>query len=325
MYSQGVPMSHSTNLPLPAGTRLNRYQIKKNLAAGGFGVVYTGVRDDGKTVAIKEFLPLVIECRTQPKQHHITIKDPLAQNRFDQGLQAFFREADMLSRIHDERVIAIWDVFEHHGTAYFAMPLEKGHTLHALVRQDRWISDAAVRRLFVEAARGVEVLHAAGLLHLDLKPGNLWVRPDGTVVVLDLGASRWSDEEGRNSSMARTPGFAAPEQHGRLRPRLVNGQAVIQAAPVTDERTDVYGLAASLRAVLEGQSPPPAPDRDAHERVARRWQGQRDPGLLAVVDRAMSLKPSARYPTVLAFRQALQALTRLSDGMPRHDGLTSVA
>lgn len=302
-------MTRPANATLPPGTRLNRYRIDKRLAAGGFGVVYVGTRDDGRQVAIKEFLPQVIACRPAGKTR-IDIADAYDADRFTAGLAAFFQEADVLSRIHDDRIIAIWDVFESHGTAYFAMPLEKGHTLHALVRQDQDVPDATARRLFVEAAKGVEVLHAHRLLHLDLKPGNLWVRPDGAVVVLDLGASRWSDQEGRSVSLARTPGFAAPEQHTSLKRR----------AELT-EQTDIYGLAASLRATLEGTSPPAATQRQPDEGMACRWQGQRDPGLMAVVDRGMAVDPAHRYPTVAAFRQALQALPRLPDHLDRPDGL----
>jgi serine/threonine protein kinase len=303
-------VARTTNLPLQKGVRLNRYRIHRRLAAGGFGVVYLGERDDGRKVAIKEFLPSVIACRKDGER--VTLANKVLSDRFRSGLQAFFREADMLSRIHDDRVIAIWDVFEANGTAYFAMPFEKGHTVQALVKRRGWVSDATARRLFVEASHGVEVLHRCNLLHLDLKPDNLWVRPDGSVVVLDLGASRWSDEEGLTLRLARTPGFAAPEQHrGRK--------------AVLDVRTDVYGLAAALRALLEGQSPPTAPQRmkQPGEGMGRRWRGQRDAQLLAVVDRGMALNPADRWPTVEAWRKALEALPRLSPTAPRREDLDS--
>ena len=314
--------AHAKNLPLSPGTRLNRYRIAKRLASGGYGVVYMGQRDDGKWVAIKEFLPLVIACRTRPKQVQVEISDQVDHDRFQAGLRAFFREADMLSRIHDERIIAIWDVFEQHGTAYFAMPLERGHTLHEMLRPDRPLGDAQLRQIFVEAAQGVEALHASGLLHLDLKPGNLWMRPEGNIVVLDLGASRWQDEEGHASSLARTPGYAAPEQHQRLRAQMGDdGKMVLHGRAEMDARTDVYGLAASMRALLEGQAPPEAPDRDPSETLRRKWLGQRQSGLLEVIDRGMAFQPAERYPSVKAFRQALQALPRVTDRGLLQDGL----
>lgn len=292
-----------TNEPLRPGARVSRYTIVRRLSAGGFGVVYLARRNDGTQVAIKEFLPSVIACRRP--QDHGQVR-PLAApdaRRFRDGIEAFFREADTLAKIHDDRVIAIWDVFEANGTAYFAMPLEKGITLQAEIRSSPYrLSDARVRDLFIRASQGVEVLHQHGLLHLDLKPSNLWLRPDGSVVVLDLGASRWEDEEGRVGQLVRTPGFAAPEQHGSVK---------VKALTV---RTDVYGLATSLYAALDKSAPPSAPLRSAAKpSFLQRRLGQHASRLLAFVDRGMALKPEDRWPSVAHFRQQLERLSGLSD------------
>jgi serine/threonine protein kinase len=248
-------------------------------------------------------LPSLIQCRRDADMGLVTIQDLDQSERFEKGLDVFFREADMLSRIHHERIIAILDVFKANGTAYFAMPMEKGYTLRTLMKKSGWMGDATARHLIVEAALGVEILHASHVLHLDLKPDNLWLRPDGTVVVLDLGASRWTDREAGEQHLARTPGFAAPEQH--------RGKQAVR-----DERTDVYGLAASLRALLEGQSPPPAPIRTQGDGAAPRHWGQRNARLLQVIDQGMALKPEERWESVAAFRQALEAIPRLDDRSP---------
>lgn len=289
------------NANLQPGSRLSRYVIHRRLSAGGFGVVYLAERQpDGRLVAIKEFLPTVIDCRRSTDQGQVNLRVPGQEARYQDGLEAFFREADILSRIDDPRVIQVWDVFQANGTAYFAMPLEKGGTLQAMVRSSRRpVPDAELRRIFIEACKGVEALHAASLLHLDLKPSNLWLRPDGSVVVLDLGASRWEDEEGRVAHLARTPGFAAPEQHGAKRTK---GLTI---------RTDVYGMAASLYACIEKTAPRPAPERHPEDRpLSDRRMGQRSPGLLSVVDRGLSLLPGDRFPTIAAMRQALEAVNR---------------
>lgn len=293
------------NLPLAPGTRLPRYTIARKLSSGGFGVVYLGRRDDGQTVAIKEFLPSVLDCRTQKNAREIMVP-PNDLRRFRDGLEAFFREADTLAKLHDPRVIPVWDVFEANGTAYFAMPLEKGCTLQAAIRHRPVpFSDADLRALFLEAAQGVQALHEHGLLHLDLKPSNLWVRPEGTVIVLDLGASRWQDEEGRASQMARTPGFAAPEQHG------------MSKSTALGPHTDVYGLSATLYAALEGKPPPPAPRRGEGELgLSVRRLGQRDQQLLRLIDRGMALAPLQRWPDIQSWRQALEKIPLLSSRPP---------
>lgn len=291
------------NAPLLPGTVLSKYIIERKLSAGGFGVVYLGSRrHDGKKVAIKEFLPTVIACRLPNDNGQINLRIPTQQARFRDGLGAFFREADVLSKINDPRVIQVWDVFEANGTAYFAMPMEKGGTLHSLFKSSAQpLSDAELRRIFIEACRGVEALHAKSLLHLDLKPNNLWIRPDGSVVVLDLGASRWEDEEGRTAHMTRTEGFAAPEQYGSKQTR---GLVV---------KTDVYGLAASLYACIEKHSPPVATERKPGDQPLSLLRGgQRCPDLLAIVDKGMSLLPGDRFSSVMAMRQALEKISRPS-------------
>lgn len=301
-----------SNDPLRPGFRLSRYTIVRRLSAGGFGVVYVARREDGKLVAIKEFLPSVIACRRPEDKGVIKLRGSSDTRRFRDGLEAFFREADTLAKIHDDRVIAVWDVFEANGTAYFAMPIEKGITLQAAIRSNPIpISNARLRDIFIRACQGVEVLHKHGLLHLDLKPSNLWLRPDGSVVVLDLGASRWEDEEGRTGQLARTPGFAAPEQHGAVKVKELT------------VKTDVYGLAATLYAALEGSPAAAAPGRSAkHMSFFQRRMGQHSSRLLEVVDRGMQLNPASRWPSIHDMRQALEKLPPLSsEPVMLNDGL----
>lgn len=301
-----------SNDPLRPGFRLSRYTIVRRLSAGGFGVVYVARREDGKLVAIKEFLPSVIACRRPEDKGVIKLRGSSDSRRFRDGLEAFFREADTLAKIHDDRVIAVWDVFEANGTAYFAMPIEKGITLQTAIRATPTpMSDAKVREIFVKACQGVEVLHQHGLLHLDLKPSNLWLRPDGSVVVLDLGASRWEDEEGRTGQLARTPGFAAPEQHGAVKVKDLT------------VRTDVYGMAATLFATLEGSPPKSSPGRSPKDPPFRqRRLGQHSSRLLGIVDKGMALSAAERWSSILEMRQELEKLPplnpregRLSDGL----------
>ena len=297
-------MSHSrpSNQMLPPGTVLGRYRVVRRLSSGGFGVVYLAVRDDGAPVAIKEFLPQSLPCRPPGSGPKVRFADLHDQARFREGMTAFFREADTLTRVRNPRVVSILDVFKDNGTAYFAMPVEKGGTLQAFIRlRTEPLPERDLVGLFIEACRGVEAIHAVGLLHLDLKPNNLWIRPDGSLVVLDLGASRWEDELIAGERLARTPGFAPPEQHGHDKKHKKLGPP-----------TDVYGLAASLLACLIHASPTPAPERRQDVPVTLGARGLYSPELLAVVDRAMALNPARRYPSMAAFRSALERLPRLA-------------
>lgn len=327
-----MPVRRPMNVSLPSGYRLPGYRIIRRLSAGGFGVVYLAERTDGQRVALKEFLPSMLACRTAEDGGKVVLRDETHAQRFHKGLTAFFREADTLARVHDPRIIPVWDVFEANNTAYLAMPVERGCTFQMALRNlGRPLSDAQWATLFVEAALGVESLHAHGLLHLDLKPNNLWWRPDGTVVVLDLGASRWQ-EEGSDAQVARTPGYAAPEQH-RNKATPDEGKEPI----VLDDlgpATDVYGLTASLFACLEGQPPPAAPDRlrmgDDPSHLWARWQkvdpkqktgqpprwlhqrlGQHDTRLMRLIEHGLALRVADRPPTIHAWRRALEGMLRL--------------
>lgn len=295
----------ANNIVLSSGTRIARYTIERKLASGGFGVVYAAKRDDGASVAIKEFMPSSLACRTVGDKGKVRINNPADQKRFQEGLDTFFREADMLARVQDDKVIAVWDVFKENGTAYFVMPVEKGVTLQASIKNSyKMLSDGMIRELFIQAAKGVEALHENGLLHLDIKPHNLWLRPNGNVVVLDLGASRWKTEKGRTGQMIRTPGFAAPEQHGVIK---FNDLSV---------KTDVYGLAASMYAALEGKAPPHAPDRQKLKNevpMLLKRVGQRHPQLLKVVDKGMSLDINNRYNSIRELRLDLEKVPRQTD------------
>ena len=305
-------MAKIKNAPLPPGYKVGRYRIQKKLAAGGFGVVYLASRADGEIVALKEFLPSIFSCRPQGT----AIKLPTAHEevRFSQGLASFFKEADTLAKLQSDRVIPVWDVFKENGTAYFAMPLERGGTLQAMIKfSKRQLSEIELRHLFVEACRGVEFLHENGLLHLDIKPSNLWVRPDRSVLVLDLGASRWEDDEVKNSQMARTPGFAAPEQHSGLRKESVS----------VSPKTDIYGLCASFLSCLIGHPPTPAPERKPfHPPSSWTRLGRSSPRLLAVLEQGMRMTPALRQKNVAELRSQLESIPRLSSSVFGDEKLT---
>lgn len=294
------PARRQTNQVLPPNTRVGRYTIVRKLASGGFGVVYLAQRNDGQPVALKEFLPQGIRCRPEGSGPKVHCSDPHDNIRFQEGMKAFFREADTLAAIRNDRVIHIWDVFQQHGTAYFAMPVEKGGTLQDLVRRSSQpLSEVQLARFFVAAAEGVAALHSHGLLHLDIKPSNLWVRPNGDVLVLDLGASRWEDEQIRDEHLARTPGFAAPEQHENAKGRRLT------------PATDVYGLSAALFACLNQSPPPAASRRTKGDNPTVALYSRASPALLEFLEWGLALPIHAR-PTLSQFSETLLKLPRLS-------------
>lgn len=296
-------MANFKNVFLPSGYKLPRYTIEKRLSSGGFGAIYVAKHENGNTVALKEFLPSVLNCRNEENKGLVFCKDTESQKKFEKGLAIFFKEADTVAKIRDDRVVAILDVFEANGTAYFAMPLEQGETLQRLIkRKKEKLPDSTLQQIFIDAATGIQVLHDHGLLHLDIKPGNLWIRPDGSLVVLDLGASREQDNYQLFGPPARTPGYAAPEQHQSYKTTKLTVQ------------TDVYGLAASLYCCLEGKAPLVAPERTKEDMsYVKKRMGQHSLPLLKLVEEGLEIDPKNRIKTAEEFKERLFYIPRIRD------------
>ncbi|MFF4536983.1 serine/threonine-protein kinase [Streptomyces aureus] len=202
-----------------------RYRLKDELGRGGMGVVWRAEDERiGRTVALKVL----------PSAYGV----PAAQERLA-------AEARALGRIWDPRVVAVLDYGQDaDGTVFVVMELVAGHTL------DRAAAGASVPLILDWAAqicRALEVTHAAGLLHRDIKPGNVMVTPGGTVKLLDFGIARFlqePDHAGRLTLAGQavgTPAYMAPEQLG--------------APGTTDGRADLYALGCVLYELLTGARP----------------------------------------------------------------------
>ncbi|MFD5519317.1 serine/threonine-protein kinase [Streptomyces sp. NPDC127066] len=202
-----------------------RYRLKDVLGRGGMGVVWRAEDERiGRTVALKVL----------PPEYGV----PAAQERLAS-------EARALGRIWDPRVVAVLDYGQDaDGTVFVVMELVAGHTL------DRAAADASVPLVLDWAGqicRALEVTHAAGLLHRDIKPGNVMVTPTGTVKLLDFGIARFVREPDRAHPLTLagqavgTPAYMAPEQLGAPGP--------------TDGRADLYALGCVLYELLTGARP----------------------------------------------------------------------
>ena len=173
---------------LPTGTRLGEYEIEAVLGAGGFGITYRAQDVNlGKVVAIKEYLPRDFAMRTNAR----TVVPTSSADRADYewGLRRFLDEARTLARFNHPHLNKVQRYFEAHGTAYLVLDYVEGETLSAVLQRQGRLSEAAVTRLLRDVLSGVEEVHAAGYVHRDLKPGNLMVQPDGSIMVLDFGAA----------------------------------------------------------------------------------------------------------------------------------------
>lgn len=284
-----------------------KYRIFDVLGRGAFGMVYKALQDPfERTVAVK------------------TIR-PEAASKYDaEGLkQRFVEEARVISRLNHDHIVTLYD-FSHHNDVFF-MVLEyvEGRTLrHVLQLEGRQTPTQAVEWLG-EALEGLEEAHKADILHLDLKPENLMVTPQRAglyrLKILDFGVAQLMGalggkpllsqqttvDGGQAREVLGTPKYMAPEQ--------------AQGRPLRPE-TDLYAVGVILFEMLEGR--PPYDARSSYRLMEQhvQWpvpeltQPDIPEALRAVVRRAMSKDPRARFNRATEMAAAMRAAVGLVDG-----------
>jgi hypothetical protein len=204
--------------------RLGPYRILEVLGQGGMGVVFKAEEPQPRRlVALKVMRP--------------EYASPEARRRF-------LREGQALATVEHERVVPVFRVDEADGVPYLVMPLLKGESLEDRLRRDRLLPLPEVLRVGREMAEGLAALHAAGLVHRDVKPSNVWLRePDGRVLLLDFGLAR-EEKPGEAltdaGAVVGTASYMSPEQ--------------AEGLPV-DGRTDLFSLGTVLYRMTAGELP----------------------------------------------------------------------
>jgi len=278
------------NPPLPEGTRLENYRILRMLAAGGFSFVYLAHDENDTPVAIKEY--------------RIAEDDPV---KFNHGMRCFFEEGRALARLSHPNVVRVLNFFRANDTVYLVMRYERGRSLQEHVRQRRGaLGEGWMRGTFAELLNGLREVHSNKLMHLDIKPGNVYIRNDGSPLLIDFGAARLTlSGEGVQLPPTYTPGFASPEQHTRRE--------------LLGPWSDIYSVGATMYASLAGAAPQPADQRlenDALVPARRAWSGKYTAELLDIVDWCLRLDHLERPQSVLALQKALLG-EKLPDFQPR--------
>jgi len=278
---------------LPGGHSLHdgRYTIERVLGRGGFGITYRAVHNRLlMRVAIKELFP---EGSTRREDGTVVPPAGTGREGLAEAREKFLEEARTLAQFSHPGIVRVIDVFEENNTAYLAMEYLAGETLaRRILRQGRLPVDEA-EDLARKVASALGVVHAAGLLHRDVKPENIFLTNDGRVVLIDFGSAR-AFVQGVTASYTRvvTPGYAAPEQYA--------SQARVGPP------TDIYGLGATLYHALTGNPPPPATDRLLGEALPS-LPGWVPPNLRLAVERALALNAGERPQTVAEFLAVLDA------------------
>jgi len=265
----------ATHFSLASGSRvLDRYTIQRGLGIGGFGEVYFAMSDAGKEVAIKK-IQRNLEIELRGVSHCLNLKHPNLVSLFD---------------VCRDQAQAWWVVMEYVAGASLR---------EALDRQPTGLAESETRRWFTGAAAGVDHLHREGLVHRDLKPGNLF-DDYGIVKVGDYGLSKFISESrrGGQTESVGTFHYMAPEigrgEYGR--------------------EIDLYALGVMLYEMLTGRLP--FDGETCHEIIVKHLSAHPDLTGIAepyrrIIERALRKDPHQRWPSAMAMVEAMTG-----DGSP---------
>ena len=282
---------------LPVGTVIDAFTIDKILGGGGFSIVYLAHDAAGKQVVIKEYMPHRLATRDE-NLRVVPLNEELAEG-LSRGRRLFFQEAGTLTGLKHPNIVNVSTFFHANGTVYMVMDYEEGINLQSYIKRhkDR-VSEHFILTVFIPLLSGLKTIHEHGLLHLDIKPGNVYLRKGGNPLLLDFGAAHeLMHNRLFQSNQVVTPGFSPIEQ--------------LDPAGYIGPWTDLYAVGATMRACLDGAAPPPSPERREKDKLkpaVKAFKRHYSAQLLKAIDWAMQVTPMERPQSVDELLQAMPAL-----------------
>lgn len=287
-------MQTNLNQALPVGYQLKDYEIQKILSAGGFSIVYLARDKGNNTVAIKEYLPTALALRTDGAQVKLNSTDVTAS--FRHGLKCFFEEGRALANINHKNIVRVLNFFRANDTVYMVMQYERGKSLQEyILGQPKPLTEQFVRRVLTQLLNGLREVHTQKLLHLDIKPSNIFIRSDHSPVLLDFGSARQTLTDMQPMlPPSYTPGFAPPEQYFDRK----------QLGPWSD----VYSIGATMYSCMVRAAPLAADQRmkqDLLVSAAVVGKNIYSQHFLQIVDNCMALDHMQRPQSIFALQKLL--------------------
>lgn len=275
--------------PLQPGDQLYEYRIDKVLGQGGFGITYLGVNvETGDKVVIKENIPGTHAFRRRGEKAF-----SWAEGAPESGAgssrwarENFVREARNLAKLNHPNVVRVLNAYESDvtHTQYYVMPFVESVSLEQAMKRGLRPTHDWAHFMLCSLLQALQYIHTAGLLHRDIKPGNILVKADGRPVLIDFGSARAMEKDGKTRIVS--------EDYSPIEQMRGSGEG---------PWTDIYALGATLYQVLCGNCP------------ARLMQRMDDPQsyaplaadkslvsrfgypLLSGIDRALAFEPTDRY------------------------------
>jgi serine/threonine protein kinase len=267
-----------------------RYRLVAQVGSGGMGVVWRATDEVlGRTVAIKELLA----------------GSGMSGTEAAEASRRAMREARIAARLHHPNVIGVYDVVDHEGRPYLVMEFLTARSLADMMAVGVILPLDEVARIGARLASALAAAHDAGIVHRDVKPGNVLLSDDGAVKLADFGISSAIGDNTVTATgvLMGTPSYLAPE--------VASGQAA-------DSRSDVYCLGATLYAAVEGK-PPFGVDENAIALLYRVVHGEMTPprnaGALSPVLMWMLERDPDHRPTMPQAQEALERVTDAVDAM----------
>lgn len=265
----------------PGSILENRYRLDRMLGQGGMGAVYRAW-----DMRLEQWVAL--------KENNLTTPD--AQTQFEQ-------EAKVLARLRHSNLPRVIDHFiTAQGVQYLVMDFVEGMNLAEMLRSRGRLMPEEVMQWLSQICDALNYLHTQNppIIHRDIKPQNIRMTPDGRAVLVDFGLSKVGSQQQRTATGALgvTPGFSPPEQYG---------------AAHTDQRSDIYSLAATLYALFTGETPPDSIQRAIANMVLKSPREMNiaiSPALEAALVHGLETQPGRRPASIVAFQQEIEGALR---------------
>ena len=283
---------------LKPGTILEgKYLVGEMLGQGGFGITYIGF--DlllEQKVAIKEYYPM--STGMVSRDGHSTVvwsSAMMGKTGTQKGFDSFLKEARKMAKLGGiPGVVGVKSVFIQNETAYIVMDFIEGETLLKKLQKNGPMDFDSCVKLMTPIMQALAEVHEHGIIHRDISPDNIMVRPDGKLILLDLGAAKDLDIQGndgsvQSSQMVAKHGFSPIEQYSK------SGKV--------GPWTDIYAMAATIYYCCTGILPPPATDRTIDDTLAcqpRLTQAQFD-----ILADCMRMRPQDRPQSMDTLLQML--------------------
>jgi eukaryotic-like serine/threonine-protein kinase len=268
-----------------------RYRLGRQLASGGMGTVWQGWDERlHRSVAVKK----------------LHVQPGLTETERDVAVKRVIREARLTARLHHPSAVQVFDIVDDGDSPCLIMQYVPSRSLQEIVRENGPLPPDEVARIGMQVAAALAAAHRAGIVHRDVKPGNVLIAEDGTAKITDFGISRALGDVTLTSTgmVTGTPAFMAPE--------VARGVA-------SDFASDVYSLGATLYMAVEG-NPPFGTDQNPMAVLHRVASGESDPptrsGPLTPMLNTMMSPDAARRPSMVDVANTLPSLHAVTHDPP---------